>query len=75
MAKAEESRLNKFVWASDDQPGNRENPATETNKSVQFRQQALKQPHHSKNGLIGAKNNHNMQAMAFHLRSVGLGNM
>jgi hypothetical protein len=30
MAKAEENRLNKFVWASDDQPQNRENSATET---------------------------------------------
>jgi len=34
MAKAEENRLNKFVWASDDQPGNREKPAIETENFV-----------------------------------------
>ena len=45
MVKTEEKRLNKFVWAVDDQPENRENPATETKNTVQFRRLALKQPH------------------------------
>jgi len=66
----EENRLNKFAWASDDQPGSRENPAIETESSVQFTRQAPNNRTTRENGLIGAHNNHNMQVMAFHLGNV-----
>ncbi|NRB18175.1 MAG: hypothetical protein HRU33_11560 [Rhodobacteraceae bacterium] len=61
MTKAEEYRLNKFVWACDVQHGNRENPAIETENSVQFTRQALNNRTIRENSLIGAKSSHNTQ--------------
>jgi len=69
MTKTEENRLNKFVWASDVQPENRENTAIKTENPFGSRDR------HDKNrseGLIGAKNNHNMKEEAIYLGNVGL---
>jgi hypothetical protein len=69
MTKTEDNRLNKFVCASDVQPENRENTAIKTENPFGSRDR------HDKNrteGLIGAKNSHNMQEKAVHLGNVGL---
>jgi hypothetical protein len=44
IAKTEEHRLNKFVWANVGQPENRDKPATETKNPAQFTRQTLQQP-------------------------------
>jgi len=41
IAKTEEHRLNKFVWANVGQPENRDKPATETKNPAQFTRQTL----------------------------------
>jgi len=68
LTKTEKNRLNKFVWASDVQPGNLENTALKTENPFCSRDR------HDKNrteGLIGAKNNHNMQEETIYLGNVG----
>ena len=44
IAKTEENRLNKFVWANVGQPENRDKPATETKNPAQFIRQTLQKP-------------------------------
>ena len=44
IAKTDEHRLNKFVWANVGQPENRDKPATETKNPAQFTRQTLQQP-------------------------------
>jgi len=70
MAKTEENRLNKFVWASDDQPKNCENPATETKNPLSSRDKHYNNRTTRTDGLIGAQNTHKMQEMAFYLGNV-----
>ena len=47
--KPAENRLNKFVWASDDQPKTPK-PCHRAQKSAQFTRQTLQQPHNSHRG-------------------------
>ena len=72
MTKTEENRLNKFVWASDVQPENCENTAIKAENPFRSRDRHDKNRTTRTEGLIGAKNNHNMQEEAIYLGNVGL---
>jgi hypothetical protein len=69
IAKTEEHRLNKFVWANIGQPENPENTAIKIENPFGSRDRYDK---NRTEGLIGAKNSHSMQEKAFHLGNVGL---
>ena len=71
IAKTEEHRLNKFVWANVGQHENRDKPATETKNPAQFTRQHYNNRKTRTDGLIGAQNSHNMQQKAFYLGNVG----
>jgi hypothetical protein len=72
MTKTEEKRLNKFVWASDVQPENGENTAIKTENPFRSRDRHDKKIRTTRTeGLIGAKNNRNMQEEAIYLGNVG----
>lgn len=72
-AKPEGKQFKKFVWASEDPPRNCEIPATETKIPISSRDKHYNNCTTRTEGLIGAQNDHYMQAMAFYLGNVQLG--
>ena len=71
IAKTEERRLNKFVWANVGQPENCDKPATETKNPLSSPDRHYNNRKTRTDGLIGTQNSRNMQEKAFYLGNVG----
>lgn len=66
MAKTEEIRFNKFVWASADLPKNHGKPASETKIPISSRNRHQNNRTARTEGLIGVQNCSNFEDWAFY---------